>query len=106
MFHRLRFCQDGIIVVLEQPLSLARAFCLLHVNEKGLLGPSVPDGYTKLGLVGEFNFVGIFFPLCDGFLDLIYYGYVGNGRTLLLVPSLALLVFKAFGNGLACTHDV
>ncbi len=57
MFHRLRFFQDGVIVVLEQPLSLTCAFGLLHVNEKGLLGPGVPDGYTELGLVKEFDFV-------------------------------------------------
>ena len=57
LFHRLLFRLNGVIVVLEQPFSLARAFCLLHVNEKGLLGSGVPDGYTELGLVGEFDFV-------------------------------------------------
>ncbi len=62
------------------------------------MGPSVPDGYSKLGLVRKFNLVGVFLPLSNGFLDLIYYGYVGNGRTLLPVPFLALLVFEAFGD--------
>ena len=75
------------------------------MNEKGFLGPSVPDRYTKLGLVGEFNLVGVFLPLSDGFLDLIYCGYIGNGRTLLLVPLSAFLVLEAFGDCLACTHD-
>ena len=73
------------------------------MDEKGFLGPSVPDGYTKLGLAGEFNLVGVFLPLSDGFLD---YGCIGNGRTLLPVPFLALLVFEAFGDCLACTHDL
>ncbi len=41
-------------------------------------------------LSGEFNLVGVFLPLSDNFLDLIYYGYVGNGRTLSPVPFLAL----------------
>ena len=97
MFHRLCFCHNGIIVVLKQPLSLTCAFSLLHMNEKSLLGPSVPDGYTKLGLIGEFDFVRKIFSLRDGFLDLIYHKYVGDRRTFLPVPFLALLVFEAFG---------
>ncbi len=76
------------------------------MNEKGLLGPSVPDGYTKLGLVGEFDLVRKIFPLCDGFLYLIYHGYVGDMRTFLPVPFLALLIFEAFRDCLACTHDL
>ncbi len=104
MFHGLQF--HSIIVVLKQPLSLPYAFGLLHVNEKGLLGPSVPDGYTKLGLVGEFDLVGKLLPLQDGFLNLIYHGHVGDRRMLLPVPFLTLLVFEAFGDCLACTHDL
>ena len=64
------------------------------------MGPSVPDGYTKLGLVGEFDLVRKIFPLRDGFLDLIYHKYVGDRRTFLPVPFLALLVLlvlEAFG---------
>ena len=68
------------------------------MNQESLLGPSVPDGYTKLGLIGEFNLVGLFLPLRNGFLDLIYYGHVGDGRTLLPVPFLALLVLEALGD--------
>ncbi len=100
MFHRLRFCQNGIIIVLKQPLPTC-AFSLLHVNEKGLLSPSVPDGYTKLGLIGEFDFIRIF-SLQDGFLDLVYHRYVGNRGTFLPIPFLALLVLEAFGDCLAC----
>jgi hypothetical protein len=76
------------------------------MNEKGLLGPGVPDGYTELSLVGEFDFVRKIFSLRDGILDLIYHGYVGNRWTLLPVPFLALLVLEAFGDCLACTHDL
>ncbi len=96
MFHSLQFCLNGVVIVLEQPFPLARAFGLLHVNQESLLGPSVPDGYIKLGLVREFNLIGVFLPLRDGFLDLIYYEHVGDGRTLLPVPFLALLVLEAF----------
>jgi hypothetical protein len=32
------------------------------MNEKGLLDSSVPDGYTKLCLVGEFNLFKYSFP--------------------------------------------
>jgi hypothetical protein len=96
LLHGLLFCLNGVVVVLEQPFPLARALCLLHVNQESLLGPSVPDGYTKLGLVGEFNLKGVFLPLPDGFFDLIYYEHIGDGRTLLLVPFLALLVLEAF----------
>ncbi len=74
------------------------------MNEEGLLGTSVPDGYTKLCLVGEFDFVGIFLPLVDSFLDLIHYRNVGNGRSLFAVPLLALMIFQAFGDCLARTH--
>ena len=76
------------------------------MNEKGLSGPSVPDGYTKLCLVGELNLVGLLLPLHDSFLDLIYYGHVGDGRTFLLVPFFTLLVFEAFGDCLAHTLDL
>ena len=106
LFHRLCFYQNCIIIVLEQPLSLTCTFSLLHVNEKGLLGPSVPDGYTKLGLIGEFDFVRKIFSLRDGFLDLIYHRYVGDRGMFLPVPFLTLLVLEAFGNCLARTHDL
>ncbi len=98
MLLGLRFCLNGVLIVLEQPFPLARALGLLHVNQENLLGPSVPDGYTKLRLVREFNLIGVFLPLCDGFLDLIYYGHIGDGRTLLPVPLLALLALKALGD--------
>jgi hypothetical protein len=71
LFHGLRFHLNGIIVVLKPPLSLTCIFGLLHVNEKGLLGPSVPDEYTKLGHVGEFDLVRKIFSLRNVFLDLI-----------------------------------
>ncbi len=106
MFHGLRFCLNGIMIALKQPLSLTCAFGLLHMNEKGFLGPSVPDGYTNVGLVGEFDLDRKIFPLQDGFLDLIYHGYVGDRRTFLTVLLLALLVLDAFGDCLARTHDL
>jgi hypothetical protein len=74
------------------------------MNEEGLLGPSVPDGYTKLCLVREFYLVGILLPLVDSLLDLIHYRYVRDGRSLLAVLLLALLIFQASGDCLACTH--
>jgi hypothetical protein len=98
LFHSLRLCLNGVVVVLEQPFPLACAFGLLDVNQESLLGPTVPDGYTKLGLVRELNLIGIFLPLRNSFLELIYYGHVGDGRTLLPVPFLALLVLEAFGD--------
>jgi hypothetical protein len=58
------------------------------VNEKSLLGPSVPDGYVELCLVGELNLVGILLSSVDSFLDLIYHGYVGDRRSFLAVPFL------------------
>jgi hypothetical protein len=76
------------------------------MNEKDLLGPSVPDGYTKIDLVGEFDLVRKIFSLRDGFLDLIYHGYVGDRRTFLPIPFLTLLVLEAFGDCLAHTHDL
>ncbi len=74
------------------------------MNEESLLGTSVPDGYTKLCLVGEFDFVGILLPLVDSFLDIIHYRNVGDGRLLFAVPLLTVLIFQAFGDCLACTH--
>ena len=93
-------------MVEEQPLSLARAFRLLHVNEKGLLGSCVPDGYTELGLVGEFDFIRKIFSLRDCFLDLVGNRYVGNRGTFLPISFLALLVLEAFGNCLVHTHGL
>ena len=61
------------------------------MNEKSLLGPSVPDGCTELGLVGEFDLVRKIFLLRDGFLDLIYHGYVGDRRTFLPVSLFCTL---------------
>jgi hypothetical protein len=50
------------------------------VNEEGLLVPSVPDEYTKLCLVGEFNLIRVLLPLVDSVLDLILYTrYIGDG---------------------------
>ncbi len=74
------------------------------MNEKGLLGPSVSDGYTRLCRVGEFDLVGVFLPLRDGFLDLIHSGHLGDWRMILLVPFLTLLVLEASGDRLAHTH--
>ncbi len=71
------------------------------LNEKSLLGPSVPDGYTKLSLVREFDLVRKILLLRDGFLDLIYHRYVGDKRMFLPVPFLALLVLEVF-KGRAC----
>ncbi len=82
MFVGPRFCLYGILAVFKQPLPLTHAFHLLHVNEEGLLGNSVSDGYTKHCLVGEFDFVGILVPLVDSFLDLIHYRNVRDGKSL------------------------
>ncbi len=66
LFHGLSFYLNGVIIVLKQPLSLTCTFHLLHMNEKGLLGSSVLDGYTKLGLVRESDLVRKIFPLRVG----------------------------------------
>ena len=81
-------------------------FWLAARDEKGLLCSCVPDGYTELGLVGEFDFVRKIFSLRDGFLDLVYHGYVGDRRTFLPVSLFALLVLEAFRNCLARTHSL
>ncbi len=62
---------------------------------------------TLNSLASEFDLVGKFLPLQDGFLDLIlYHRYVGNRWAFLPIPFLALLVLEAFGDCLAHTHDV
>ncbi len=76
------------------------------MNEEGLLGPSVLDGYTKLCLVGEFDLVRILLPLVDSFLDLVHYRDVGDGRPLLADSLLALLIFRAIEDCLACSFFI
>ena len=51
---------------------------------------AVPNGYTELSLVGEFDFVRKIFSLRDGFLDLVYHRYVGAvSYTHLTLPTKA-----------------
>ena len=76
------------------------------MNEKGLLCPGVPDGYTELGLVGKFDFVRKIFSLQDGFLDLVGNRYVGNRWAFLPISFLAVLVLEAFRDCLARTHGL
>ena len=76
------------------------------MNEKGLLGPGVPDGYTELSLVGEFDFVRKIFSLRAGFLDLVGNRYVGNRWMFLPISLFALLVLEAFRNCLVRTHSL